>query len=196
MSIKMLNMKSEHVLCVMEQLWARGPRHHLLSSVAPALGHSSLLHQLFVHLLPAPAAAAHDLLLREDPAGSASSGEAGELTAHVTFDLCVMCDVHAIQCVCVCQQVSRINRSSAERREGRVLLMVVCMVTGYLLCWMPYGVVAILASFGRPGVVPPAISLIPSLLAKTSTVLNPVIYVLLNHQVTAIPCKVQDLLLF
>lgn len=90
MSIKMLNMKSEHVLCVMEQLWARGPRHHLLSSVAPALGHSSLLHQLFVHLLPARAAAAHDLLLREDPAGSASSGDAGELTAHVTFDLCVM----------------------------------------------------------------------------------------------------------
>lgn len=57
------------------------------------------------------------------------------------------------------------------------------MVTGYLLCWMPYGVVAMLASFGRPGVVPPAASLIPSLLAKTSTILNPVIYVLINHQV-------------
>lgn len=65
--------------------------------------------------------------------------------------------------------------------------MVVCMVIGYLLCWMPYGVTAMLASFGRPGVVPPAASLIPSLLAKTSTVLNPAIYVLLNHQVTASP---------
>ncbi|XP_070773392.1 pinopsin-like [Enoplosus armatus] len=82
----------------------------------------------------------------------------------------------------VARQVTRINRSSAERREGRVLLMVVSMVTGYLLCWMPYGVVAMLSSFGRPGVVPPAASLIPSLLAKTSTVLNPVIYVLLNNQ--------------
>ncbi|XP_070839414.1 pinopsin-like [Chaetodon trifascialis] len=82
----------------------------------------------------------------------------------------------------VARQVSRINRSSAERRENRVLLMVVSMVTGYLLCWMPYGVVAMLASYGRPGVVPPAASLIPSLLAKTSTVLNPVIYVLLNNQ--------------
>lgn len=91
--------------------------------------------------------------------------------------------------VFVCLQVSRINRSSAERRESRVLLMVVSMVTGYLLCWMPYGVVAMLASFGRPGVVPPAASLIPSLLAKTSTVLNPVIYVLLNNQVTTVPCK-------
>ncbi|KAM8897742.1 teleost multiple tissue opsin 3b isoform 2-T3 [Spinachia spinachia] len=82
----------------------------------------------------------------------------------------------------VAKQVSRINQSSAERREGRVLFMVVSMVTGYLLCWMPYGVVAMLASFGKPGVVSPAASLIPSVLAKTSTVLNPVIYVLLNKQ--------------
>ncbi|CAN9501190.1 unnamed protein product [Ophioblennius macclurei] len=80
------------------------------------------------------------------------------------------------------RQVVRIHRSSSEWREGRVLLMVVAMVTGYLLCWMPYGVVAMLASFGRPGMVPPAASLIPSLLAKSSTVLNPVIYVLLNNQ--------------
>ncbi|XP_070700090.1 pinopsin-like [Pempheris klunzingeri] len=78
------------------------------------------------------------------------------------------------------RQITRTNRS--ERREARVLLMVVSMVTGYLLCWMPYGVVAMLSSFGRSGVVPPAASLIPSLLAKTSTVLNPVIYVLLNNQ--------------
>lgn len=85
--------------------------------------------------------------------------------------------------------MSRINQSSAERREGRVLLMVVSMVTGYLLCWMPYGVVAMLASFGKPGVVSPAASLIPSLLAKTSTVLNPVIYVLLNKQVPTFPFK-------
>ncbi|XP_040907044.1 pinopsin-like [Toxotes jaculatrix] len=82
----------------------------------------------------------------------------------------------------VTTQFSGINRTTAEQREGRILLMVVSMVTGYLLCWMPYGVVAMLSSFGRPGMVPPAASLIPSLLAKTSTVLNPVIYVLLNNQ--------------
>lgn len=77
----------------------------------------------------------------------------------------------------------QVGGAPGERRETRVLLMVVCMVAGYLLCWMPYGVVAMLASFGPPGVVPPTASLIPSLLAKTSTVLNPVIYVRLNHQV-------------
>ncbi|XP_047185633.1 pinopsin-like isoform X3 [Scophthalmus maximus] len=82
----------------------------------------------------------------------------------------------------VAREVTEIDRSSAEQREGRILLMVVSMVTGYLLCWMPYGVVAMLSSFGRPGVLPPTASLIPSLLAKASTVLNPVIYVLLNKQ--------------
>ncbi|KAM4620379.1 pinopsin-like [Polymixia lowei] len=82
----------------------------------------------------------------------------------------------------VTRQVTRINQSSAERRESRVLLMVVSMVTGYLLCWLPYGVMSMLASFGRPGLVPPTASLVPTLLAKTSTVLNPVIYVLFNNQ--------------
>lgn len=86
---------------------------------------------------------------------------------------------------CAHLQVSGMARSS-ERRDSRVLLMVVSMVTGYLLCWLPYGVVAMLASFGRPGALPPAASLIPSLLAKSSTVLNPVIYVLLNNQVTTV----------
>uniref|UniRef100_A0A8C6SPL8 Teleost multiple tissue opsin 3b n=1 Tax=Neogobius melanostomus TaxID=47308 RepID=A0A8C6SPL8_9GOBI len=82
----------------------------------------------------------------------------------------------------VTKQVPRLNQTSAERRESRVLLMVVSMVTGYLVCWLPYGVVALLISFGRPGALPPVASLVPALLAKTSTVLNPVIYVLLNKQ--------------
>lgn len=77
-------------------------------------------------------------------------------------------------------QAAGINKSQAE---GRILLMVVAMVTAYLLCWIPYGVVAMVASFGWPGAVPPAAALIPALLAKTSTVLNPVICVLLNNQV-------------
>lgn len=82
-------MKSEHVLCVTVQLRAGGSRHHLLGPVAAAVCRSSLLHQLFVRVLPAPAAAAHDLLLWEDPAGSASGGTAGERP--LTFDLCLMC---------------------------------------------------------------------------------------------------------
>ena len=62
--------------------------------------------------------------------------------------------------------------------------MVVTTVVCYLLCWMPYGVVAMMATFGRPGVVSPVASVVPSILAKSSTVINPVIYILMNKQVS------------
>lgn len=69
------------------QLWTRGHRHHLFGSVAPAQLGISLLHQLFVRLLPPPAPAGDDLLLREDPGGAASGVEAGECTGDMTFGL-------------------------------------------------------------------------------------------------------------
>ncbi len=61
--------------------------------------------------------------------------------------------------------------------------MVAIMVICYLLCWLPYGIMALLATFGPPGLVTPEASIIPSVLAKTSTVINPVIYVFMNKQV-------------
>ncbi|KAK2891190.1 hypothetical protein QQF64_007402 [Cirrhinus molitorella] len=78
--------------------------------------------------------------------------------------------------------VTKINLLSAQRRENHILLMVVTMVSCYLLCWMPYGVVALLATFGRRGLITPITSVVPSILAKSSTVVNPVIYVLFNNQ--------------
>lgn len=81
-------------------------------------------------------------------------------------------------------QVTKINLLTAQRRENHILLMVVTMVSCYLLCWMPYGVVALLATFGRTGLITPITSIVPSVLAKSSTVVNPVIYVLFNNQVS------------
>lgn len=83
-----------------------------------------------------------------------------------------------------CLQVSGINASLSKKREQRVLFMVVIMVICYLLCWLPYGIMALLATFGPPGLVSPEASIIPSVLAKTSTVINPVIYVFMNKQVS------------
>lgn len=80
-------------------------------------------------------------------------------------------------------QVSGINAPVRRKREQRVLFMVVVMVVCYLLCWLPYGIMALLATFGSPGMVTPVASIIPSILAKTSTVINPVIYVFMNKQV-------------
>lgn len=80
------------------------------------------------------------------------------------------------------KQVGRIRRTAARRREFHILFMVITTVVCYLICWMPYGVVAMMATFGRPGLVSPVASVVPSILAKTSTVINPVIYILMNKQ--------------
>ncbi|XP_019733547.1 vertebrate ancient opsin-like [Hippocampus comes] len=84
--------------------------------------------------------------------------------------------------LCAIKQVSGINASMSRKREQRVLFMVVIMVICYLMCWLPYGIMALLATFGPPGLVTPEASIIPSVLAKTSTVINPVIYVFMNKQ--------------
>uniref|UniRef100_A0AAR2LK98 G-protein coupled receptors family 1 profile domain-containing protein n=1 Tax=Pygocentrus nattereri TaxID=42514 RepID=A0AAR2LK98_PYGNA len=78
--------------------------------------------------------------------------------------------------------MTKINLLSAQRRENHILLMVFTMVSCYLMCWMPYGVVSLMATFGRQGLITPVASVVPSVLAKSSTVINPVIYVLFNNQ--------------
>ncbi|MBN3298509.1 OPSP protein, partial [Amia calva] len=78
--------------------------------------------------------------------------------------------------------VSRVNTTMGRSRERRVLFMVIIMVTCFLLCWLPYGMVALLATFGRPGLISPEASIIPSILAKSSTAVNPIIYIFMNKQ--------------
>ncbi|XP_005467499.1 teleost multiple tissue opsin 3a [Oreochromis niloticus] len=80
------------------------------------------------------------------------------------------------------RRVGKINLLAAQRREHHISLMVFSMVSCYMLCWMPYGIVALMATFGGSGLVTPITSVIPSILAKFSTVVNPVIYVFFNKQ--------------
>ncbi|KAM3611997.1 uncharacterized protein V6R79_000695 [Siganus canaliculatus] len=80
------------------------------------------------------------------------------------------------------RRVGKINLLAAQRREQRILVMVLSMVSCYMLCWLPYGIMALMATFGRSGLVTPLASVVPSVLAKFSTVINPVIYVFLNNQ--------------
>ncbi|KAF0021589.1 hypothetical protein F2P81_026158 [Scophthalmus maximus] len=61
--------------------------------------------------------------------------------------------------------------------------MVVTMVVCYLVCWLPYGVAALLATFGSRDLLTPEATITPSLLAKFSTVINPFIYIFMNKQV-------------
>ncbi|KAM6953378.1 teleost multiple tissue opsin b [Aplochiton taeniatus] len=80
------------------------------------------------------------------------------------------------------RQVSSVSSVITRRREQRVLAMVVTMVACYLVCWMPYGVAALLATFGPRDLLTPEVSIMPSLLAKASTAVNPLIYIFMNKQ--------------
>ncbi|KAM4694381.1 vertebrate ancient opsin-like [Discoglossus pictus] len=80
------------------------------------------------------------------------------------------------------KQVSGVSKGAGRTREQRVLVMVIVMVICFLLCWLPYGIMALIATFGKPGLITASASIIPSILAKSSTVYNPVIYIFLNKQ--------------
>ncbi|XP_060920766.1 teleost multiple tissue opsin b [Labrus mixtus] len=80
------------------------------------------------------------------------------------------------------RQVRSVSSVVTRRREQRVLLMVVTMVACYLICWLPYGVAALLATFGPRDLLTPEATITPSLLAKCSTVINPFIYIFMNKQ--------------
>ncbi|XP_031725397.1 teleost multiple tissue opsin 2b [Anarrhichthys ocellatus] len=80
------------------------------------------------------------------------------------------------------KQVGKVRKTVARRREYHILFMVLTTAACYMLCWMPYGVVAMMATFGPPNIISPVASVVPSLLAKSSTVINPLIYILMNKQ--------------
>ncbi|XP_035686716.1 pinopsin-like [Branchiostoma floridae] len=70
-----------------------------------------------------------------------------------------------------------------SQNAGRlVTTMVVVMIICFLVCWTPYAVMALIVTFGADHLVTPTASVIPSLVAKSSTAYNPIIYVLMNNQ--------------
>ncbi|XP_015268538.1 PREDICTED: opsin-5-like [Gekko japonicus] len=64
-------------------------------------------------------------------------------------------------------------QSSASTPLSRVA-MLIC--AGFLIAWIPYAVVSVWSAFGRPNSVPIKVSVIPTLLAKSAAMYNPIIY--------------------
>ncbi|CAG13007.1 unnamed protein product, partial [Tetraodon nigroviridis] len=59
--------------------------------------------------------------------------------------------------------------------EGKgEVAMLIC--AGFLIAWIPYAVVSVISAFGEPDSVPIPVSVIPTLLAKSSAMYNPIIY--------------------
>ncbi|CAL8359200.1 unnamed protein product [Boreogadus saida] len=68
------------------------------------------------------------------------------------------------------------------RYEKKVAAMFLLMILSFLLCWTPYAAVSMMEAFGRPGAVSPLMAVVPSILAKSSTAYNPLIYVLMSKK--------------
>ncbi|KAH1173236.1 hypothetical protein KIL84_017075 [Mauremys mutica] len=52
--------------------------------------------------------------------------------------------------------------------------MLIC--AGFLIAWIPYAVVSVWSAFGQPDSVPIQVSVVPTLLAKSAAMYNPIIY--------------------
>lgn len=56
------------------------------------------------------------------------------------------------------------------------------MCWGFLVCWMPYAIVSMWTAYGDVTHLPTRLTVVAVLLAKTSTVVNPVIYFLMSNK--------------
>ncbi|KAJ3610815.1 hypothetical protein NHX12_022906 [Muraenolepis orangiensis] len=68
------------------------------------------------------------------------------------------------------------------RYEKKVAAMFLLMICCFLVCWTPYAAVSMMEAFGRKSAVSPAVAIIPSFFAKSSTAYNPLIYILMSRK--------------
>ncbi|MGH0153255.1 UNVERIFIED_CONTAM: hypothetical protein FKN15_042308 [Acipenser sinensis] len=69
---------------------------------------------------------------------------------------------------------TRNQNSHALEMKLTKVAMLIC--AGFLIAWIPYAVVSVWSAFGQPDSVPIPVSVVPTLLAKSAAMYNPVIY--------------------
>ncbi|KAM4712631.1 opsin 8, group member b [Anableps anableps] len=62
------------------------------------------------------------------------------------------------------------------RLHRRLLIIAVLISIGFIACWTPYGLVSLWSVLNDSSKIPPEVSLLPCMFAKSSTVYNPLIY--------------------
>ena len=70
----------------------------------------------------------------------------------------------------------------SKKREESVFKMVVWMNVSFLVCWMPYAVIAICYIFGKE--LSTMVIALPLMTAKSSVCWNPILYIAMNRQVS------------
>ncbi|MBW02285.1 Opsin-5, partial [Eschrichtius robustus] len=75
---------------------------------------------------------------------------------------------------------SRIHSSHVLEMKLTKVAMLIC--AGFLIAWIPYAVVSVWSAFGRPDSIPIQLSVVPTLLAKSAAVYNPIIYQVIDYK--------------
>lgn len=74
--------------------------------------------------------------------------------------------------------------NKTKKSERKVTAMVAVMIIAFLVAWTPYAIFALIKQFGPANIIGPGLSILPSLIAKSSICYNPIIYVGMNSQVS------------
>ncbi|XP_039630426.1 opsin-1, short-wave-sensitive 2 isoform X2 [Polypterus senegalus] len=77
---------------------------------------------------------------------------------------------------------SQEQSATTQKAEREVTKMVVVMVLGFLVCWLPYASFSLWVVFHRGEKIDLRVASVPSIFSKASTVYNPIIYVFMNKQ--------------
>ena len=68
------------------------------------------------------------------------------------------------------------TNDNAESAEVRIAKVAITNVTLWVLAWSPYCAIALIGQFGGKGLLTPVVTQLPSFLAKTASVFNPIVY--------------------
>lgn len=73
--------------------------------------------------------------------------------------------------------------ATTQKAEKEVTRMVILMVLGFMLAWTPYAVVAFWIFTNKGADFTATLMSVPAFFSKSSSLYNPIIYVLMNKQV-------------
>ncbi|KAM9307724.1 opsin-5-like [Gastrophryne carolinensis] len=103
------------------------------------------------------------------------------------------------------------SHSAVPAPVSKVQLIIVKLSTavciGFFTAWSPYAIIAMWAAFGSIDIIPPLAFAVPAVFAKSSTIYNPMIYLLLKpnfrnmlvthlailHKACSLPCQCRKL---
>lgn len=76
--------------------------------------------------------------------------------------------------------------ATTQKAEKEVTRMVILMVIFFLICWLPYASVAFYIFTHQGSNFGPIFMTVPAFFAKSSSIYNPVIYIMMNKQVPGV----------